>query len=134
MSTTSNEFAKHFQDWAGPIRGNSADEAEGKMKGSIREAQHTANDAGEKLSHRVETARSRAALSIKKVADQAQAVVRQGMEAVNSATQQVRDTAVHASGSVVAFTKENPIKTILIAATSGALLLALFNALARARD
>jgi hypothetical protein len=56
------------------------------------------------------------------------------MEAANTATKQVRDTTMHASDSLVAFTKENPIKTILAAAASGALLLALFNALGRSRD
>ena len=100
MSTTSNEFSKHFQDWAGPIKGKSEDKAAGK---------------------------------IKKVANQAQAVVRQGVAAVNTARRQVCDTAVHASGSAVTFTKANPIKTILMAGASGALLMALFNAQARAR-
>lgn len=126
MSTTSNDFAKHGQDWA--------DKAADKVQSSIRDAQQTANEAGEKLSNKVETVRSQAAPSIRKFADQTRAVVRQGMEAANTATKQVRDTAMHASDSLVAFTKENPIKTILAAAASGALLLALFNALARSRD
>jgi len=126
MSTTSNDFAKQSHDWA--------HKAADKVQGSIRDAQQTANEAGEKLSNEVATARSQAAPSIKKVADQTQAIVRQGMQAVNGAAQQVRDTAMHASDSLVAFTKENPIKTILIAAASGALLLTLFNALARLRD
>ena len=126
MNTTSNDFAKQGQDWAHT--------AADKAQGSIRDAQQTANEAGEKLSAKVETARIQAAPSIKKVADQTQAVVRQGMQAVNTAAQQVRDTAMHASDSLVAFTKENPIKTVLIAAASGALLLTLYNALARSRD
>jgi ElaB/YqjD/DUF883 family membrane-anchored ribosome-binding protein len=75
-----------------------------------------------------------AVTSIKKVADQTRAVVRRGTEAANTATKRVRDTSMHASDSLVAFTKENPIKTILVAAASAALLLALFNALARSRD
>jgi ElaB/YqjD/DUF883 family membrane-anchored ribosome-binding protein len=126
MSTTSNDFAKHGQAWA--------DNAADKVQDSIRDAQKTANEPGEKLSKKVEAARSQAVTSIKKVADQTRAVVRQGMEAANTATKQVRDTAMHASDSLVAFTKENPIKTILVAAASGALLLALFNVLARSRD
>lgn len=126
MNTTSNEIAKHGQDWA--------DKAADSVQGSIREVQRTANGTGEKLSRKVETMRSQAAPLIKKVVNQAQAVVQQGMEAVSTAAQQVRDTSVHASDSVVAFTKENPIKTILMAAVSGALALALFNALARSRD
>jgi ElaB/YqjD/DUF883 family membrane-anchored ribosome-binding protein len=126
MSTTSNDFAQQGQDWAH----KPAD----KVQASIRDAQQASNEAGEKLSTKVETARSQGAPSIKKVADQTQAVVRQGMQAVNTAAQQVRDTAMHTSDSLVAFTKENPIKTILIAAASGALLLTLFNALARSRD
>jgi ElaB/YqjD/DUF883 family membrane-anchored ribosome-binding protein len=126
MNMTSNEIAMHGQDWA--------DKAADNVQGSIREAQQTANGASEKLSSKVETIRSQAAPSIKKVMDQAQAVVRQGMEAVSTAAQHVRDTSEHASDSVVAFTKENPIKTILMAAVSGALLLALFNALARSRE
>jgi ElaB/YqjD/DUF883 family membrane-anchored ribosome-binding protein len=56
------------------------------------------------------------------------------MNAINSASRQVRDSASQTADSLVNFTKENPLKTIVIAAASGALLLALYKALARARD
>jgi ElaB/YqjD/DUF883 family membrane-anchored ribosome-binding protein len=121
-----DDFAKRGQDFA--------DKAADKVQSGLRDAEAAASVAGEKLSRKVESARSQAAPSIKKAADQAQGIFKQGMDIAGTAKRQVRDTAMQASDSLVAFTKENPLKTIVIAAASGALLLALFSTLARSRD
>jgi len=110
-----DDFAKKGQDFA--------DKAADRVQSGLRNAEAA-----------TETARSQAGPSIKKAADQAQGIWTQGMDAVGTARRQVRDTAMQASDSLAAFTRENPLKTIVIAAASGALLLALFNTLARSRD
>jgi ElaB/YqjD/DUF883 family membrane-anchored ribosome-binding protein len=110
-----DDFAKKGQDFA--------DKAADKVQGGLRDAQAA-----------TETARSQAGPSIKKAGDQVQGIWNQGMDVASSAKRHVRDTAMQASDSLANFTRENPLKTIVIAAASGALLLALFNTLARSRD
>jgi ElaB/YqjD/DUF883 family membrane-anchored ribosome-binding protein len=126
METTGNDLAKQGQDFA--------DKAAEKVQNGIQSARQTGAAVGDKFSSAVETARSQAGPSIKKVADQAQSLVGQGMDSAKAAAQQVRDTAAQTSESIVTFTKENPVKAILMAAASGALLVTLVNAFYRSRD
>lgn len=126
MNTTSNDLAKQGQDFA--------DKAADKVQSGVREARQTANKVGNKFSSDLEAGRSQASPSIKKVAEQAQSIVGQGIDSARAAAQRVRDGAAQASDSLVTYTKENPVKAILVAAASGALLLTLFNALSRSRD
>jgi ElaB/YqjD/DUF883 family membrane-anchored ribosome-binding protein len=108
MSTTSNDLAKQGQELAD----NTAD----KVNGGIRDARQTAAKLGEAA------------------ADQAQTLLGRGIDSARATAQQVRDSATQASESLVTYTKENPVKAILIAAASGALLVTLFKALSRFRD
>jgi ElaB/YqjD/DUF883 family membrane-anchored ribosome-binding protein len=57
-----------------------------------------------------------------RVAGQAQAFGKQSVD------------AAQASDSVISYTQENPVKALLIAAASGALLLTLINAITPSRD
>ena len=65
---------------------------------------------------------------------QARAIGKRGINAVNDAAKQALETASDASDALLAFTRENPAKALLIAAASGALLLALAKALSPSRD
>lgn len=107
MSTTSNDLAKQGHDFV--------DKAADKVHNGISSAQQTASKMSE-------------------TADQAGTFLGRGIDSARATVQQVRDSATQASESLVTYTKENPVKAILIAAASGALLLTLFNALARSRD
>ncbi len=69
-----------------------------------------------------------------RVAGQAQAFGKQSVDAVSDAALRVRKTASQASDSVISYTQENPVKALLIAAASGALLLTLINAITPSRD
>jgi ElaB/YqjD/DUF883 family membrane-anchored ribosome-binding protein len=120
--TTSNDFAKQGQ--------NVADKAADQVQAGIRNA----HQIGDKLSNGVEQARSHAGPSIQAAADQAQTFVGQGIDSARAAAQRVYDGSRQASDSIVTYTKENPVKAILIAAASGALLLTLVNALSRSRE
>jgi ElaB/YqjD/DUF883 family membrane-anchored ribosome-binding protein len=108
MNTTSNDLAKQGQDFI--------DKTADKVNGDIRNARQTANKLGETA------------------AEQAQTIVGRGIDSAKAAAQQVRDSATQASESVVTYTKENPVKAILIAAATGALLVTLFKALSRSRE
>ena len=69
-----------------------------------------------------------------KATDKARAAAKQGRDMTDAALQQVRDTAADMSHSILKYTKRNPGKALLIAATSGALLAAVIVALTSSRD
>lgn len=71
---------------------------------------------------------------LSRVAGQAQALSQQSLDAVSDAAQQARKTASQASDSIISYTQENPVKALLIAAASGALLLTIINAITPSRD
>jgi ElaB/YqjD/DUF883 family membrane-anchored ribosome-binding protein len=96
-------------------------------RGAIDEAADTVQSGIDRgsaaVSDGVETARSQAKSAIGKISDQGSAAVRQA-----------RDTATQAADSVIDYTRTNPVKALLVAAASGALLLAVIKALTPSRD
>jgi ElaB/YqjD/DUF883 family membrane-anchored ribosome-binding protein len=122
LTSTTNDFSKQSQDLA--------DKAANRIQGGIQDAKRTINRAGDQLSSKTDELRSEAQPLIKKATQQANAVAK----SFGDATQQVRDAASQASESVIAYAKENPIKAILIATASGAILATLFHAIYRSRD
>jgi ElaB/YqjD/DUF883 family membrane-anchored ribosome-binding protein len=111
-----------------------ADKAADKVQGGIREAKHAATEAGAALSHKADELRHDVGPAINKAIDRVRSVGRQGREAVGDAAQRTLDAASDASDSIVKYTRKNPIKALLIAAASGALLLSLLNVLKSTRD
>jgi ElaB/YqjD/DUF883 family membrane-anchored ribosome-binding protein len=55
----------------------------------------------------------------------------QGMDRVHKASQQVRDSAARASEGTVNYIRHDPVKSVLIAAATGAALMALVSLLTR---
>ena len=122
LTGTTNDFAKQGQDLA--------DRAANKIQGGIQEARRTVNRAGDQLSSKTDELRSEAQPLIKKATKQANAFAK----SLGDASQQVRDAASQASDSVIAYAKENPVKAILIATATGAVLATLFHTISRSRD
>ncbi len=110
-----------------------ADKAAEKAQAGIRDAKQAAKQASGVLSDKVDELKRDAGPAVNKAFDRARTVGRQGLEAVGDAAQRTRDAASYASDSVVAYTRENPVKALLIAVASGALLLSLVNIL-KSRD
>ena len=111
-----------------------ADKAADKVQGGIRDAQHAAKDAGATLSSKVEELRSDTGSTLTKAVERAQSIGRQGVDAVSDAAQQARVVASDATDLIISYTKENPIKALMLAAASGALLLSLIKVLKPSRD
>jgi ElaB/YqjD/DUF883 family membrane-anchored ribosome-binding protein len=78
--------------------------------------------------------RSDAAPLLKDATGRARALGNQGIDAISDMASQVRDVAVDASGSIIAYTKKNPATALAIAAVSGALLFGLVKILTPSRD
>jgi ElaB/YqjD/DUF883 family membrane-anchored ribosome-binding protein len=111
------------------------DNAADSAQGAIRSTQRATDQALNRLSDTVEDVRSKAGPMLNKVTSQAEAAARRGMDAVRDTSQQLRERAVQASDMTVAYVKDEPIKAMLIAAATGAVLMGLISMLAgRSRD
>jgi ElaB/YqjD/DUF883 family membrane-anchored ribosome-binding protein len=111
-----------------------ADKAADKVQGGIRDAQQAAKEAGSTLSNKVEELRSDVGSALTKTVDRVQTMGKQGIDAVTDAAQRTRDVAANTADSISRYTKKNPMKALMIAAASGALLLSLIKVLRPSRD
>lgn len=89
--------------------------------------QAAAGKAAERASDKVDELRSSAAPVLSKAASRTRDMGKQGLDAVN-------DAAAWTTDSIIAYTKENPMKALLIAAASGALIVGLVKALQDRRE
>ncbi len=110
-----------------------ADPAAQSADNAIKSTQRFANDALDSLSDKVGEVRDQAVPVINRVAEKAETLARRGLEAVKDSSQQIRERALRASDSTVAYIKDEPVKAILIAAATGAALMALISLVTRSR-
>ncbi len=61
------------------------------------------------------------------------AALDRGVERVRETTHQVRDSALRASDSTIGYIRDEPVKSVLIAAATGAALMAVVSLLTRPR-
>jgi ElaB/YqjD/DUF883 family membrane-anchored ribosome-binding protein len=101
-----------------------ADHAERSADNAIRSTQRVANETLNNLSGKVHEVR-----------DQAETLARKGVDAVLETSAQLRERAQRATDSTVGYIKDEPVKAMLIAAATGAALMALVGLLSsRSRD
>lgn len=118
LSQEASNFAEHAADTA---------------SGAIRSTQNVANAAFDRLSDKVDTAREQAAPLINRLSSQAEAAARRGADAVRETSAQLRDKALRAQDTTVGYIKDEPVKSMLIAAATGAALMALIGLMNRSR-
>lgn len=111
--------------------GNLADHAADSANSAIRSTQNVANAAFDRLSDKVDSAREQAAPLINRLSSQAEAAARRGADAVKETSAQLRDKALKAQDSTVSYIKDEPMKAMLIAAATGAALMALVSLASR---
>lgn len=111
-----------------------ANMAASKVQSGIQSTQQVATKTLDKASDKVDQLKSEAAPMLDKVSDQAQKLLQQGREVLNDTTQTIRDKAAQATNLAVDYTKDEPIKAMLIAAAAGAFLMGLVSMMARSRD
>jgi len=126
VSGTTNSLSQQGQD--------TLDKGASSAQGAIRSTQRAADNAFDSLSDKVDEARGQVAPMLSKVSSQAEAAARRGMDAVRDTSQQLREKAHMASDMTVAYVKDEPIKAMLIAAATGAVLMGLINMMGRSRD
>ena len=122
VSTKSSEPSNSLADQAA----QSADQA-------IKSTQRVANDALESLAVAVQDLRHQAAPLLHRAGDQIGALAQRGADSVRETSQQLRNKAQHASDTTVNYIKDEPVKAILIAAATGAALMALISLISHSR-
>ena len=113
---------------------NVADEAAAAADNALKSTQRATDQAFDSLSNKVDDLRSQAAPIINRVSAKAEDAAKRGMEAVRDTTQQLREKAQLASDTTVAYVKDEPVKSMLIAAATGAVLMGLISLMGRSRD
>lgn len=101
---------------------------------AIRSTQRVANEALDSLAVSVQDIRHQTAPLLNRANERAIALARRGVDAVRDGSQQLRERALRASDSTVGYIKDEPVKSVLIAAVAGAALFALASLLVRSRD
>ena len=107
-----------------------ADQAANTADNAIKSTQRATNNAFDSLAGSVQNLRQQAAPAI----NRAGALAQQGVDTVRDSAQQLRERALQATDSTVNYIKEEPIKAMLIAAATGAGLMALLSLLTRSSN
>jgi ElaB/YqjD/DUF883 family membrane-anchored ribosome-binding protein len=111
-----------------------ADRAAQSADKAIKATQRVANDALDTLAGSVEDMRQQAAPLLNRATRQASALAQQGMDTVRDTSQQLGEQAARTREITVNYVREEPVKAMLIAAATGAALMALLSLIRRARD
>ena len=110
------------------------DQAAETAHNALRSTQGVANQAFDRLSDKIESAREHAVPLINRLTSQAENAAHRGADVVRDASAQVREKALKASDTTVSYIKDEPVKAMLIAAATGAALMALIGLLSRSRN
>ena len=110
---------------------NLADQGGQGADSLIKSTQRTANEALNTLSDKVQDAKDQAAPVINRVAAKAEDLARRSADMARESAAQMKDRALRYSDATVGYIKDEPVKSILIAAAAGAALMALVSLLSR---
>ncbi len=108
-----------------PAASNMVDKAAENASGAIRSTQNATNAAFDRLGDKVDSVREQAAPILDRLSQQAEAITRRSIDAVRDSSAQLREKAAQLSDTTVALIRDEPLKSVLIAAASGAALMAL---------
>lgn len=104
---------------------NLVDKAADNANGAIRSTQNVANTAFDRLADTVDSARVQAAPVLDRLSKQAETVARRGIDTVRDTSAQLRESAAQLSVTTAGHIRDEPLKAMLIAAATGAALMAL---------
>ncbi len=98
---------------------------------AIQTTQHAADQALDAVDDTVHTLHVQASRSLDKAAQGANAIAQQSAQSVQDATRRLRDTAMQVTDGTTRYVQNEPVKSVLMAAAAGAVLMALFSLLTR---
>lgn len=108
-----------------------ADQAAKSADSAIRSTQRMANESLDQLSDKIHELRDTAVPAINRLASEAETLARRGLDTMRERSAQIRERAVRVSDNTVGYIKDEPVKSMLIAAATGAALMALVSLLSR---
>jgi ElaB/YqjD/DUF883 family membrane-anchored ribosome-binding protein len=114
--------------------GNLIEQASDSADQAFRATQQAANGAVESVAGSFDALRKQTAPMLERASEQVSAIAHRGLESVRETSHQLRLKAEHASESTVNCIREKPVKSVLIAAATGAALMALVGLVARSRN
>lgn len=79
-------------------------------------------------------AHDRAAVTIHHAVDHAENLAQRGIKAAREGTAHLREKAIHASDALTSYIRQEPVKSVLMAAAAGAALVGLLSLVSRARS
>ncbi len=125
----SNNTLAPFNNQPSPL----VDQAALSADNAIRSTQRAANNALDGLAGTVQDVRRQVTPMINRATEQASALAQRGMDAVRDTSQQVRERAVRVSDGTVGYIRDEPVKSVLIAAAAGAAVVVLAGLLGNSR-
>ena len=114
--------------------GNLIDQASRSADQAIRATQNAANGAVDSAANALQDLRQHTTPMVERASEQVSAIAHRGLDSVRDTSQQLRRKVEHASDSTVGYIRHEPVKSVLIAAATGAALMALINLATRPRD
>jgi ElaB/YqjD/DUF883 family membrane-anchored ribosome-binding protein len=100
---------------------------------ALQSTQQAVNGALDSVVTTAHEMRQQAEPMLDRASKQVSALVHSGAESVLDTSRHLRDQALHASNSTVKYVKDEPVKSMLIAAATGAALMALVSLLGHSR-
>ncbi len=119
-------FAKKLQEPS-----NLTDQMSQTADEAIRTTQLLANEAVDGFAHAMQDARTQAVPMLNRASEQVGALAQRGVDSVRQTSQQLRDRTRDAAEGTVQYIKDEPVKAMLIAAATGATLMALVSLISR---
>ncbi|MEX8493351.1 hypothetical protein [Sphaerotilus sp.] len=119
----SNSSASPASTDAGP--NHLTDQAVESADHAIKVAQRVATDALDSLAGAIQALRAQAEPLLDGAADQASSMAHRGLNSLHDSSAVLRTSARQASESTVSYIRHDPIKSILMAAATGAALMGL---------
>lgn len=114
--------------------GNLIDQASRSADQAIRATQNAANGAVDNAANALQDLRQHTTPMVERASEQVSAITHRGLDSVRDTSQQLRRKVERASDSTVGYIRHEPVKSVLIAAATGAALMALINLATRPRD
>ena len=133
MNTAANNFNPPATDY-GDRAVEAAEKVGDSADSAIDKTRRVANDALDSAADAVDSIRDKAEPTVRRLASQAETLARRGVEAVRDSSQQLREQATEMTDRTTRYVKDEPLKAVLIAAASGAVLMAVLTVIARSGE
>jgi len=108
-----------------------ADQMSQSADDAIRSTQRLANETVDGLAHTMQDMRTQAAPLLSRASEQVSTLAQRGVDSVRETSQHLREKTRDAADGTVQYIKDEPVKAMLIAAATGAALMALVSLISR---